>query len=316
MGLNNDINLSSSIIYQFPSIDTKKFKTYEFPVIEESYLQKKSISKYEIPQYIQDIPDGFSVFCTLGEASKVKQYIRLNKEEQNQLNLKENINIEKNNIDFNEPVPKANFCYLCQRTFDDYLVHIETLIHKNSLHKNQLLLKSVKNSFKRINHFWVKEKSKEKIKQKISNQNKNFASSTSLSSSFPSLNSALKSDIKDNNNNSGKNNVIVINTDSPDNENTINEIEYKTIKKDIKIIKNDDYENKDNNISYSIIDSTDKNSLILLKKKRKSNIHIEKINDFILNSNYEDTVKHKQYFIDLNINKTKKLIRNANVFFK
>ena len=313
MGLNSDINLSSSIIYQFPSIDTKKFKTYEFPIIEESYLQKKSISKYEIPQYIQDIPDGFSVFCTLGEASKVKQYIRLNKEEQNQLELKENINIEKNNIDFTEPVPKTNFCYLCQRTFDDYLIHIETMIHKNSLHKNQILIKSVQNSFKRINQFWVKEKTKENIKKKISRENKNSSSSISSLSSFPSLNSAVKSD---NNNNSRKNNIFVINMDSPENENTINEIENKNIKKDIKIIKNEDFENKDNNISYSIIDSTDKNSLILLKRKRKANIHIEKINDFILNNNDEDNDKHKDYFLELNINKTKKLIRNANVFFK
>ena len=313
LGLNNDINLSSSIIYQFPSLDTKKFKTYEFPIIEESYLQKKSISKYEIPQYIQDIPDGFSVFCTLGEASKVKQYIRLNNEEQNQLNLKESINIEKNNIDFNEPVPKTNFCYLCQRTFDDYLIHIETLIHKNSLHKNQILIKSVQNSFKRINQFWFKEKSKETIQKKVSSHNRNFPSSSSLSS-FPSLNSANKSD---NNSNYGKNNIFVINMDSPYNENTINEIDNKNIKKDIKINKNEDYENKDNNISYSIIDSTDKNSLILLKKKRKANIHIEKINDFILNNNNdEDSVKHKDYFLDLNINKTKKLIRNMNVFFK
>ena len=313
MGLNSDINLSSSIIYQFPSIDTKKFKTYEFPIIEESYLQKKSISKYEIPQYIQDIPDGFSVFCTLGEASKVKQYIRLNKEEQNQLELKENINIEKNNIDFTEPVPKTNFCYLCQRTFDDYLIHIETMIHKNSLHKNQILIKSVQNSFKRINQFWVKEKTKENIKKKISRENKNSSSSISSLSSFPSLNSAVKSD---NNNNSRKNNIFVINMDSPENENTINEIENKNIKKDIKIIKSEDFENKDNNISYSIIDSTDKNSLILLKRKRKANIHIEKINDFILNNNDEDNDKHKDYFLELNINKTKKLIRNANVFFK
>ena len=132
---------------------------------------------------------------------------------------------------------------------------------------------------------------------------------------MPSLNSALKSD---NHSNSGKNNNIVINLDSMDNENMTNKIENKNIKK----IKNEDFENKDNNVSYSIIDSTDKNSLILLKKKRKANICVEKINDFMLinnnenNEDNEDTVKHKDYFGDLNINKTKKLIRNKNVFFK
>jgi hypothetical protein len=45
---------------------------------------------------------------------------------------------------------------------------------------------------------------------------------------LPSLNSALKSD---NHSNSGKNNNIVINLDSMDNENMTNKIENKNIKK-------------------------------------------------------------------------------------
>ena len=75
LGLKSDINSYSSIIYQFPSMDSKKFKYYEFPIIEEAFFLEKSITKYEIPQYIEDIPEGFSLFCTLWEASKVKQYM-------------------------------------------------------------------------------------------------------------------------------------------------------------------------------------------------------------------------------------------------
>ena len=63
-------------------MDSRKYKSYEFPTIEESFFLEKSISKYEIPQYIQDIPEGFSLFCTLWEASKVKQYMLLSQDEQ------------------------------------------------------------------------------------------------------------------------------------------------------------------------------------------------------------------------------------------
>ena len=80
-GLNENINLPSSIIYQLPPYNTKQFNYYEFPKIEEAVLIKKSISEYDIPQFIPDMPQGFSIFCTLWEASKVKQYLELNEEE-------------------------------------------------------------------------------------------------------------------------------------------------------------------------------------------------------------------------------------------
>ena len=63
----------------------------------------------------------------------------LSQEEQDKLklNIKENNEKEENNkIGFNEPIPKTNFCNLCQRRFDDYLVHIETMIHKNNISQN------------------------------------------------------------------------------------------------------------------------------------------------------------------------------------
>ena len=129
------MNLASSIIYQFPSIDAKKFKCYEFPKIEEAIYQEKSKSQYEIPQYIQDIPEGFSIFCTLWEASKVKQFIQLSQEEQEKLGVGEREEKNTEDILLQEPIPKTNYCHLCRRKFDDYILHLETMIHKIILTK-------------------------------------------------------------------------------------------------------------------------------------------------------------------------------------
>ena len=54
---------------------------------------------------IKDIPEGFSIFCTLWEAGKVKQYMRLSKEEQDRLGVGEKEKLDKNNDVLEEPVP-------------------------------------------------------------------------------------------------------------------------------------------------------------------------------------------------------------------
>ena len=312
LGLRNDIDLNSSIIYQFPSIDSKKFKYYEFPVIEEQYLQEKSISKYEIPQYIQDIPDGFSIFCTLWEASKVKQYIQLNKEEQDKLNLRENIvKKDNNNICFNEPLPKTNFCYLCQRRFEDYLVHIGTVIHKNCINQNPLMIKNVQNTFKRINNFWDTKNIIQKDNDKKSdNENKNGYSISSLSS-ISSFNNILKFE--------NNKNIIRINIDfsqdNTDNDNIDNEIENKDNynKNEDQIINNEDVKKKGDSVNYSLIESYNNNSIILLKKKRKILIN-EK--DKENNNSNDNNIKKKDYFDNLSIYNNKKLINDVTLLFK
>ena len=80
-----------------PGLNSKKYKYYEFPKIEETIYQQQSISKYEIPQYIQEIPEGFSIFCTLWEAGKVKQYMQLSKEEKDRLGIRDKEEIYKDN---------------------------------------------------------------------------------------------------------------------------------------------------------------------------------------------------------------------------
>lgn len=111
----------------------------------------------------------------------MKQFIQLSPEEQDKLNLKEKIKV----IGFNEPIPKTNFCQLCQRRFDDYITHISTNIHKNNLIKNPSLLNNVKNTFERINLFW----NEKKIFSDGKNETNNTSSSTI--SNNPSLNDII-----------------------------------------------------------------------------------------------------------------------------
>ena len=289
--------MSSSIVYQFPYIDFKKFKVYEFPIIEEAILQEKSVSKYEIPQYIQDIPDGFSIFSTLWEASKIKQYMLLSEEEQNKLNAKENlINKDQNPICFNEPLPKTNFCFLCQRRFDDYYIHIETMIHKNNLTKNPIINNAI-DTFKRINEFWEKEKKEEK---KLDIENKNFGASISSLSTIPSTNSLLKSE---------NSNYFLINLETLENrDHDINDKDKENN------YSNQNCENKENKAHYSLVETNERKSLILLKKKRKGNMNINK--DKESSKWNQENIVQSDYFNGLNINKTKKLIGEVNLFFK
>jgi len=81
--------------------------------------------------------------------------MQLSQEEQDKFGVGE---IEENNKDsedvIKEPISKTNFCHLCRRKFDNYLIHIETVTHKNNINKNPLIINTAQNTFKRINQFW------------------------------------------------------------------------------------------------------------------------------------------------------------------
>lgn len=233
----------------------------------------------------------------------------LSQEEQDKLklNIKENNEKEENNkIGFNEPIPKTNFCNLCQRRFDNYLVHIETMIHKNNISRNPVLISRIQNSFKRVNQFW---NAKNKNKNKIVDSNRNTGHSLSSLSSSQSFNSVLKS--------KSNNNIKITKNYSIDkvtqfniyNENTINENQDKNnkFKKHTQLIKNIEIGKKEINNTDSIFDLYNKNSINLLMKKRKENIFTE---------NDGNTKNEKDYFPDLCISKNKKLIRDVNIYFK
>ena len=302
LGLKSDINLYSSIIYKFPSMDSRKYKSYEFPTIEETFFLEKSISKYEIPQFIQDIPEGFSLFCTLWEASKVKQYMLLSQDEQDKLNIKENYDKKEKENNFEEPIPKNNFCYICQKNFEEYLSHIESNEHISNLYEqNPYLIKSIKNTFKRINKFWSNENtiinsstsnneisSNESIEEEesISDKNTQKEKEENNKMKLPILSSSIISLIKE--------------------TNASNEIESNN--------KEENKENIDVNKNEQVANEH-KNKFARFKLLNKKRITFDVIR-------YESPTKRtfeckrKDYFNYLNKYKTKKYIRNMNVFFE
>ena len=334
LGLKSNINLSSSIIYQINSIDSKKFKCYEFPKIEESIYLNKSISKYEIPQYIQEIPEGFSIFCTLWEAGKVKKFMQLSKEEQDKLGVGENEEKSKDDEELLEPIPRTNFCHLCRRKFDDYLIHIETLVHKNNIAKNSMMINNAQNTFKRINDFWNSNKNNDNNinnneiekneKTENNTNNKLFGRSISSFSSAVSTYKFEENCIKDIN-------CFLLDQELSDidkNNDKENQCENKNINENKKYnkkyrhAKNNSYfitpkksEKSLENKLYSHLSSSQSSLNFFINKKRKG----KNISESGKNSSFVDEEKNekqKDYFPCLNAEKSKKLIRGENIFFK
>jgi hypothetical protein len=170
------------------------------------------------------------------------------------------------------------------------------MIHKNNINQNSILLKNIQNTFKRINNFW-KETKKNK---KLNGNNKKSDIPKKEGSSFSSLSSTPILKFENNNN------IFRINIDfSQDNSDN-----------DININENQNRDNeKDDIISYSIIDSNNSNSIFLLKKKRDKLIG-EKDKENNYNENNENNIKIRDYFSNLNIYNNKKLIEDVTIFFK
>ena len=303
-GLNEKINLPSSIIYQLGINNSKLFNYYEFPKIEEGALLKKSISEYDIPQLIPDMPPGFSLFCTLWEATKVKQYLELNDEEKNAV-IGMQKNEEDNNYITEEPIPKNKFCHLCMRKFDNYLIHIETLTHKNNITKNPFYIERAKETFERIGNFWNK-KDKENINEnkensiiKTQKDDKFYQNKINSISSFSSAASTFKIDES----------ISLIRSNSfsleqeyiPSSRNKEN-FDDSNIKKPLNV-KNKDIFNTPkikSEFKYNnYFTSSTKNINNLLNKKRKITKE-----------------EKKDYFNGINTKKIKRLVRDKDVFFK
>ena len=294
--------MSSSILYQFPSFDFKKFNCYEFPKIEETIYQKQSLTEYEIPQYIGDIPEGFSIFCTLWEASKVKQYVKLSQEEQDLLGMVESEEKSKDDEDISkEPIPKTNFCHVCGRKFDDYLKHIDSLIHKNNIDKNSIAFSTVIYTFKRINYFWKNKNDNNKINKYID-------------ISISSFSFDIKVNDKDIHN-------FILASEKNKNDYKENENENIKSKKDKRngLIKNKSLiispSNREKFLDYKIncqLTSSQSSLNLFINKKRKGNNIFEKEKKNIIC----DKKVEKEYFIELNVIDNKKLIRGVDVFFK
>ena len=308
-GLKENINLQSSIIYQLPSYNLKLFNFYEFPKIEEASLIQKSVTKYDIPQYIPDMPQGFSIFCTLAEAVKVRQYMALNEKEKNIVGMQKEEENENDNYDIlDEPVPKNKFCHWCMRKFDDYLVHIETLTHKNNISKNPIMINRAINTFERINQFWNKKErlkddiEEEKNKITMEKEDKLYHNKINSISSFSSSVSTFKTEesvsfLKSMNSFLLEQELI----ESEKNKENYNENTYKKAKS--KNIFNTPMKKSDCKYS-SYFSSSQVTANMYINKKRKLCIEEDK------------KEKNKDYFNGLNTKKTKRLIRDKDVFFK
>ena len=308
-----NINLHSSIIYQFPS-EARKYKSYisyEFPIIEEPYFQQRSISKYEIPQYIPDIPEGFSVFCTLWEASKVKQYMLMSQEEQEKLNIKENYDKQEKENHFEEPIPKSNYCYICHIKFEDYLLHLETKTHKLNLkEENTYFNKEIKNVFKRINKFWNNNiydedssesniESSEYIKSNL-DENKNTNNNTSIK--IPILSSSVISLINDD---------IKKEENIEDNKENISMNKNEIIFGKFKYNYGNNYNFKDNN-NINNFNKKKKFSHFKLLKKKRITFDVIRYED----ANNKNLEFKREFFSYLNKYKMRKFIGNFSVIFK
>jgi hypothetical protein len=204
---------------------------HEFPVIKEAKWKTGSLTKYDIPQYIRNMPEEYPPICTIKEASilrnnkkkeekekKKKMQIDLelnnNKKEKENNSLANtykkststnNLSISKdkksnnnNNINLlDEPIPNElhKYCHLCKKQFDNYLRHINSKNHKETSLKYSDTFNSIKNVFNRVNTFWNNKSEKNDNNTK----NKNTISSNNLNEIEEKIENDMD-ELSDNNN--------------------------------------------------------------------------------------------------------------------
>lgn len=119
-------------------------ESYDF-----SYKDKKEKVFYDIPYYHENVPEGFSVFCTDEEYKLVIEYV--NKKRKRAKGKKNLNNLNKEDISsLPEPSKKNYICHLCRVYFDNYKKHINSEKHKNMIAENKNSYKELSNTFKRI----------------------------------------------------------------------------------------------------------------------------------------------------------------------
>lgn len=192
--MNSKVNKESLIALYLPENNYNKTHYYEFPLIKELKWRNGAKTKYEIPQYINDVPEDFPVFCTIKEAGAIKNYQNKMKRKEEKLKKsklelkskskskdkeKENNKDDKQNINNNildEPIPNEThkYCHLCRKNFDNYLRHINSKIHKDNTNKNSEKFNNIKNIFKRINVFWENKKENKKENEENNKKSENI----------------------------------------------------------------------------------------------------------------------------------------------
>ena len=254
-GLSSSTNKESLLAYCLPNATGKKLHYFSFPLIKEEKWFIGAKTKYDIPQYIEGIPDGFAIFCTTWEAGKIRKY-----QEQQQLikdnyermkekevedmdimnkrlaerainknrdeNKKNSEESEKDELE--EPIPRNNnkFCHICYLKYDNYLNHIKSFEHFNNFKRHTSEFTRFKNTFERIINFWNIKRTENK------NNNNNINSEMPLANDISNKNekslgckseeNSMKVEINNpNENNSIDMKSIIINNNKTENLNNI-----------------------------------------------------------------------------------------------
>ena len=98
-GVNQKVNKESLIAVYLKSNTYQKIHFHEFPVIKENKWRNGAKTKYDIPQYIRNIPEEYPAICTTKEAGMVKN-IQKKEEKEKEKEKKKKIKLDlemKNN---------------------------------------------------------------------------------------------------------------------------------------------------------------------------------------------------------------------------
>ena len=168
--INPEANISM-IIKNYTNTNITHLESYDF-----SCKDKKGNIYYDIPYYHEDIPEGFSVFCTDEEHKLVLEYIN---KKRNKTKEKNKINkINKEDItSAPEPTKKNYICHLCRVFFNNYKKHINSDNHRQMILENKNCYKELSETFKRIvnnNKDINNKKGKEKLGSIIPKENESF----------------------------------------------------------------------------------------------------------------------------------------------
>jgi hypothetical protein len=141
-GLNKKINPKSiiSLMLNNNITNTPKLESYDF-----SYKENNKII-YDIPYYHENVPEGFSVFCTDEEYDLVLNYVNKKRKKP-----KANNKIKEEDItSVPEPTKKNYICHLCRVFFDNYKKHINSEKHYQMVQENKSYFNNLSTTFKRI----------------------------------------------------------------------------------------------------------------------------------------------------------------------
>ena len=236
----------------------RKIIYHNFKKIKEENLLKNARTQYDIPQYIEDMPDGFSIFCTTWEVRNIRKYeknlkeqklLKKNNDDKKEIEIEEDMYVVNRNLnskkleikikiseEFLEPIPKSEhkYCYLCKTIFNDYKFHVNSDKHFENFNKHINVCNRIKNTFERIINFWdIKEGRPIITKIKLITPEKNLIKNEINPSSGLNINKNMKikdEDISTKEGSGQDNNIkfLYINKDSMNINNKTQQLFYKS----------------------------------------------------------------------------------------